>query len=190
MSRIKAEGRKSSRRVRTYTASRGSPGLRLSELRKQCGITQAGLAEALGVSQSAISQMEAQNDIQTLTLSHIAKALGGRLRLAIDFPQHSVRLCQFQEDQGSKKQTNSGRRVRRAGGGSAVRKSKSIDREAQMGELKKFIVKYEMLGADLARIVDLYNQQRSEEVIEDMEKEIDQSANQNEINDAINESYL
>ena len=59
-----------------------------------------------------------------------------------------------------------------------------------MNEMKQYIVKFEMLSEGLSDIVGLYNEQRSEEVIEDMESEIDHSHAQEYIYDAINDSYL
>ena len=68
----------------------------LSELRRERGLTQVELAEALGVSQPAISKLEAAasqdnvsgSDIFLSTLAGYIEALGGRLELHATFPGH------------------------------------------------------------------------------------------------------
>ena len=66
----------------------------LSELRRERGLTQAELAEALSVSQPAISKLEAAaprgsvsgSDMLLFTLAGNVEALGGRLELHATFP--------------------------------------------------------------------------------------------------------
>jgi transcriptional regulator with XRE-family HTH domain len=66
----------------------------LSELRRERGLTQAELAEALSVSQPAISKLEAAasrgsvsgSDMLLSTLAGYIEALGGRLELHAIFP--------------------------------------------------------------------------------------------------------
>ena len=68
----------------------------LSELRRERGLTQAELAEALSVSQPAISKLEAAasrgsvsgSDMLLSTLAGYIEALGGRLELHATFPGH------------------------------------------------------------------------------------------------------
>ena len=68
----------------------------LSELRRERGMTQAELAEALGVSQPAISKLEAAasrgsvsgGEMFLSTLAGYIEALGGRLELHATFPGH------------------------------------------------------------------------------------------------------
>lgn len=55
----------------------------LAELRKEAGMTQAQLAKAMGVSQAAVSGLEAQNDMQISTLKRVVKALGGQMHIEI-----------------------------------------------------------------------------------------------------------
>jgi transcriptional regulator with XRE-family HTH domain len=70
--------------------------LKLSELRRERGVTQAELAEALGVSQPASSKAEAAasrgnvsgSDMLLSTLAGYIEALGGRLELHATFPGH------------------------------------------------------------------------------------------------------
>jgi|SRR5215210_6737345 len=68
----------------------------LSELRRERGPTQAELAEALGVSQPAISKLQAAasqgsvsgSDMLLSTLAGYIEALGGRLELHATLPGH------------------------------------------------------------------------------------------------------
>jgi transcriptional regulator with XRE-family HTH domain len=68
----------------------------LSELRRERGMTQAELAEALGVSQPAISKLETAasrggvsgSEMFLSTLAGYIEALGGRLELHATFPGH------------------------------------------------------------------------------------------------------
>lgn len=68
----------------------------LSELRRERGLTQAELAEALSISQPAISKFEAAasrgsvsgSDVLLSTLAGYIEALGGRLELHATFPGH------------------------------------------------------------------------------------------------------
>lgn len=59
--------------------------LELAELRKQSGISQSDLAKKMGISQSAISQIENNQNLQLDTLINYVQALGGRLKLSIEF---------------------------------------------------------------------------------------------------------
>lgn len=59
--------------------------LELAELRKQSGISQSDLAKKMGISQSAISQIENNQNLQLDTLTNYVQALGGRLKLSIEF---------------------------------------------------------------------------------------------------------
>jgi transcriptional regulator with XRE-family HTH domain len=68
----------------------------LSDLRRERGLTQAELAEALSVSQPAISKLEAASsrggvsgsDMLLSTLAGYIESLGGRLELHATFPGH------------------------------------------------------------------------------------------------------
>ena len=60
--------------------------VRLAELRRDCGLTQAELAERAGVKQANISRIEHRNDTMISTLNRIARALGGQLSVRIVFP--------------------------------------------------------------------------------------------------------
>ena len=69
----------------------------LSELRKHAQLTQVQVAEALGIKQSSLSQIEAQDDMQISTLARLVRALGGELDIAVEMPGLGrVRLTQFE----------------------------------------------------------------------------------------------
>ncbi len=57
----------------------------LRELRKSRGVTQAELAKKMGIKQATLSQFENQGDARVSTIRAWAEALGGHLRLTIDF---------------------------------------------------------------------------------------------------------
>lgn len=69
----------------------------LAEIRKQVGLTQIDLADALGIKQPTLSRLEAQGDMQISTLRRIIAALGGQLELVAHLPTGTVRLTQFDE---------------------------------------------------------------------------------------------
>jgi DNA-binding XRE family transcriptional regulator len=64
----------------------------IGQVRKQLGFTQTDVAKALGVSQSALSQLESQGDLQLSTLRRLVKALGGELDIVAKFGDRSVVL--------------------------------------------------------------------------------------------------
>ena len=67
----------------------------LSELRKLSGKTQVQLADALGIKQPTLSQLESQNDMQISTLRRIIEALGGKLEIVATLPSGRIALDQF-----------------------------------------------------------------------------------------------
>jgi predicted XRE-type DNA-binding protein len=67
----------------------------LSELRKLFDLTQAQVAEALGISQPEISRLEGQEDMQISTLAKLVGALGGELEISVKLPNGRVKLAQF-----------------------------------------------------------------------------------------------
>jgi len=67
-------------------------GYHLAQMRKQRGLTQAEVAQAMDVSQARVSQME-HGDIERMQVESIAAyvtAIGGHLRLVADFGQAST----------------------------------------------------------------------------------------------------
>jgi transcriptional regulator with XRE-family HTH domain len=68
----------------------------LEELRKAREMTQAKLAETLGVAQSEISKIEHRADLYISTLTQYVTALGGTLEIRALFPEGDVRISQFE----------------------------------------------------------------------------------------------
>ena len=68
----------------------------LDELRKARQMTQAKLAQSLGVNQGEVSKIEHRTDLYLSTLSEYVEALGGRLEIRAVFPDREVRITQFE----------------------------------------------------------------------------------------------
>jgi transcriptional regulator with XRE-family HTH domain len=69
----------------------------LQDLRKGRNFTQKQMAKRLGISQSALSKMEHQQDMNVSTLMRIVRALGGELKLVAQFPDIEVVINQFKK---------------------------------------------------------------------------------------------
>jgi transcriptional regulator with XRE-family HTH domain len=69
----------------------------LEEIRKARQMTQAKLAEMLGVNQGEISKIEHRTDIYISTLAGYVEALGGKLEIRAIFPDREMRISQFEE---------------------------------------------------------------------------------------------
>jgi DNA-binding XRE family transcriptional regulator len=66
----------------------------LQALRQARALTQAHMAKTLGVAQESVSRLEKRKDVLLSTLSHYVEAMGGRLRVTVEFPDHpAVRLA-------------------------------------------------------------------------------------------------
>jgi transcriptional regulator with XRE-family HTH domain len=61
----------------------------LGEVRKKRQITQASVAEALGVGQMQISRLERRKDPRLSTMQRTIEAMGGRLTLIATFPDQA-----------------------------------------------------------------------------------------------------
>jgi transcriptional regulator with XRE-family HTH domain len=72
----------------------------LNELRAARKLTQEKLAENLNVKQAAVSKLERRADMYVSTLREFISAMGGELEITARFPDGSVRINQFQEDEG------------------------------------------------------------------------------------------
>jgi DNA-binding XRE family transcriptional regulator len=66
--------------------------LRLAELRKHRGASQAKIAKRLEVSQSNVSQLERSDDVKLSTLASYVKALGGHLELSAVFDDETIQI--------------------------------------------------------------------------------------------------
>lgn len=61
----------------------------LKDLRKARELTQTQLAKSLGIRQATIAQLEKRSDLMLSTLRSYVEAMGGRLRLTVEFPDKS-----------------------------------------------------------------------------------------------------
>ena len=84
--------RKIANRVRQTLAS-----MPLEEVRKARRMTQAQLADTLGVNQGEVSKIEHRTDIYLSTLAGYVEALGGKLEIRAVFPNREMRITQFEE---------------------------------------------------------------------------------------------
>jgi DNA-binding XRE family transcriptional regulator len=65
----------------------------LRDLRRELDLTQAEIADRLGVSQENVSQIErGESDIRVSTLTRYVEALGGKLEVRAVFPDSCVQL--------------------------------------------------------------------------------------------------
>ena len=58
----------------------------LQKLRRAQGMTQAAMAEALGIGQDGVSRLEQRSDMRLSTLRGYVEALGGKLSIVAEFP--------------------------------------------------------------------------------------------------------
>ena len=84
--------RKLAKRVRETLGS-----MPLEEIRKARQMTQAKLAEVLGVNQGEVSKIEHRTDLYVSTLAGYVEALGGKLEIRAIFPDRQMRISQFEE---------------------------------------------------------------------------------------------
>ncbi len=69
----------------------------LRELREALDLTQEQLARSLNMKQAAISKFEHQSDIYLSTLRRILHAMGGELKIVVQFEDGEVLIDQFDE---------------------------------------------------------------------------------------------
>jgi DNA-binding XRE family transcriptional regulator len=60
----------------------------LRELRRAHKLTQERIAETLGIGQDQVSRLEQRSDLLISTLRSYVEAMGGRLTLIAEFPDH------------------------------------------------------------------------------------------------------
>ncbi len=60
----------------------------LQELRKAHRLTQESLASALNIGQDQISRLEKRSDLLLSTLRSYIEAMGGKLTIVAEFPEH------------------------------------------------------------------------------------------------------
>jgi DNA-binding XRE family transcriptional regulator len=69
--------------------------VRLAELRRTQGLSQAELAERAGVKQANISRIEGRDDLKVSTLAKIVNAMGDTLSIRARFPDGTERELEF-----------------------------------------------------------------------------------------------
>ena len=90
----------------------------LRKVREVRALSQATIAELLGMDQSEVSRLERRNDLLLSTLRRFIGAAGGELRLVVSFPDMApaeLRLDQFDPEQielSSRPSSEESRRVR------------------------------------------------------------------------------
>lgn len=75
----------------------GHIGLRLREIRKLAGLTQAQVAERLQIVQSAVTRLESRKDIHVSTLRDYLSAVGAKLRIHAQFDNASTMISNLRE---------------------------------------------------------------------------------------------
>jgi transcriptional regulator with XRE-family HTH domain len=77
--------------------------MELAELRQALSLTQATLAQALGIKQAEISKIENRADVFVSTLRRFIQAMGGDLEMRAVFPDRSVTIRTFSSLTGEEK---------------------------------------------------------------------------------------
>jgi DNA-binding XRE family transcriptional regulator len=92
----------------------------LAELRRAQAMTQETMAGLLGVSQEAVSRMERRTDMLLSTLTSYVEAIGGSLKLVVEFPGHPPTVIRSLGEIGGEPATAPVRRRRRKSSGPAA----------------------------------------------------------------------
>lgn len=74
------------RRIASRAAALMADEQALQKLRRAQGVTQAAMAEALGIGQDGVSRLEQRSDMRLSTLRGYVEALGGKLSIVAEFP--------------------------------------------------------------------------------------------------------
>jgi len=69
----------------------------LHKLRQAMKMSQAQLAETLGITQSEVSRMEHRTDMYLSTLRRLIEAMGGDLEIVARMPDGNVRISSFDQ---------------------------------------------------------------------------------------------
>ncbi len=93
--RLRAAMRPEARARAEARAQAALAAMPLDELRRALRLSQETVAEALGVSQPAISALERQTDMYLSTLRRYLAAMGGELVITARFPEGNVTITQF-----------------------------------------------------------------------------------------------
>jgi transcriptional regulator with XRE-family HTH domain len=86
-------------RIRQQAEQLISEELSLRDLRIARQLTQEKLAERLQIRQESVSRLEKRSDLHLSTLREVIQAMGGELRLVVEFPDRPpIVLSGFQEN--------------------------------------------------------------------------------------------
>jgi DNA-binding transcriptional regulator YiaG len=69
----------------------------INELRAARQISQAQLADILGIKQPTVAKLERRADMYVSTLRNVVRAMGGELEIIAHFPEGDVRINQFRD---------------------------------------------------------------------------------------------
>ena len=69
----------------------------LRQVRKARERTQEAVAKKLHIKQAAVSKLERRTDMYLSTLQGYIEAMGGKLEIIARFPNHAMRITQFEE---------------------------------------------------------------------------------------------
>lgn len=79
----------------------------LQQLRRARKLTQVRMAKTLGITQDSVSRLEKRSDLLLSTLRKTVQAMGGKLSLVAEFPDHPpVALSGIAEDKPASKPTS------------------------------------------------------------------------------------
>ena len=88
------------KKVETRAAELIAEEMTLRDLRKARALTQARMAEQLGITQDGVSRLEKRSDLLLSTLRKTVEAMGGNLSLVAEFPDRApVVLTGISEDE-------------------------------------------------------------------------------------------
>lgn len=73
--------------------------VRLADLRRRRGVSQATIARALEVSQPNVSRIEQEDDVYLSTLARYIDALGGHLEIQAVFPDETITVLREPESE-------------------------------------------------------------------------------------------
>ena len=77
------------KKVEAQAAALIAEEMTLRDLRKARELTQARMAEQLGITQDGVSRLEKRSDLLLSTLRKSVEAMGGRLSLVAEFPDRA-----------------------------------------------------------------------------------------------------